>query len=139
MNMKVAVVIASLAALGWLVLHKHAANVEAEAMAELTDENGFIALAQPHGVKPEKVFIFAPANCPREGGRRSDALARSLAEHDIAFVRTSEISYDGMDSALLQRVNAVLGGDVPIVAVNGRMKANPSLEEVIAEYEAAQR
>ncbi len=139
MNAKVAVVALFAGSLVYLVWHKHAANVEAAALAQLTDENGFIELAQPHGVKPDKVFIFAPANCPREGGRRSDALAQSLAEHDVAFVRTSEISYEPMDAQSLRRVNAVLHGDVPIVAVNGRMKANPSIEEVLAEYEAAQR
>jgi hypothetical protein len=36
-------------------------------------------------------------------------------------------------------MEAVLGGDVPIVAINGRIKANPSIDEVLAEYEAAQR
>lgn len=139
MNSKLAPVAVVAAALAWLVWHKHAENVEAAALAALTDENGFVELAPPVGVKPDKVFIFAPANCPREGGRRSDALAQSLAEHDVAFRRTSEIAFEPMDTDTLRRVNAVLHGDVPIVAVNGRMKANPSIEEVIAEYEAAQR
>ena len=139
MNAKIGVVVAAVAALGWVVWHKHAANVEAAALAELTDEYGFIELAQPDGVKREKVFIFAPANCPREDGRRSDALARSLAEHDVAYVRTSHISYVPVDAAMVRRMEAVLGGDVPIVAINGRIKANPSIDEVLAEYEAAQR
>jgi hypothetical protein len=32
-----------------------------------------------------------------------------------------------------------LNGDTPIVFVNGRIKSNPTLEEVLAEYEIAQR
>jgi hypothetical protein len=139
MNTKLAVVAAAVAALGWLVWHKHAANVEAEAVAQLTDENGFVELALPQGADPRRVFMFSPVNCPREAGRRSDAFAQSLTEHEIVFVRSSHISYTPTDAAMVDRMNAVLSGDAPIVFVNGRMKANPSLEEVIAEYEAAQR
>ena len=125
--------------LGYLVWHRHAANVEAAALAELTDENGFIALPQPDGADPHKVYLFSPINCPREAGRRSDALARSLAEREVALTRTSEITYVPHDSVTLARMRAVIHGDPPIVFVNGRMKANPSLEEVVAEYDAAQR
>ena len=140
MNARIIAVVVAVAALGYLVWHKHAANVEAEALADLTDENGFIALAQPVGIDPHKVFIFAPANCPREAGQRSDALTQSLVERDIAYARSAHLAYEPMDAAMLARVNGVIAGDnAPIVFVNGRVKANPALEEVLAEYEAAQR
>ena len=45
-----------------------------------------------------------------------------------------------MDPLMLNRVNAMLAGDnAPIVFVNGRIKANPTLDEVLAEYTAAQQ
>ena len=139
MNARIGVVVAVVVALGWVVWHKHAANVEAAALAELTDENGFVELAQPVGIKPDKVFIFAPANCPREAGQRSDALTQSLADHDVAYSRSAHLSYEPMDPLMLNRVNAMLAGDnAPIVFVNGRIKANPTLDEVLAEYTAAQ-
>src|SRR5262245_5544888 len=111
MNVKLAAIAVAVAALGYLVWHQHAANVEAEAVAELTDENGFVELAQPVGTEPGKVFIFAPANCPREAGRRSDALTQSLAESDVAYTRSAHLSYHPMDQLMLDRVNAVLAGD----------------------------
>lgn len=140
MNAKLAAVVAVVAPLGYVIWHKHAANLEAEALAQLTDENGFVELAQPVGIKPDKVFIFAPANCPREAGLRSDALTQSLADRDIAYSRSAHLSYEPMDQVMLDRVNSIIAGDnAPIVFVNGRVKANPTLDEVLAEYTAAQR
>ena len=37
----------------------------------------------------------------------------------------------------LQRVNRVMQGELPIVIVHGRGKANPTLDEVLAEYRAS--
>ncbi|HEX5123029.1 MAG TPA: hypothetical protein VFV97_07265 [Rhodanobacteraceae bacterium] len=140
MDTRLAVVAVVVLGLGYLVWHRHTANVEAAALAELTDENGFVALAQPVGIRPDKVFIFAPANCPREAGQRSDALTQSLADRGVAYSRSAHLSYEPMDQVMLDRVNAMLAGDnAPIVFVNGRIKANPALEEVVAEYETAQR
>jgi hypothetical protein len=39
----------------------------------------------------------------------------------------------------VRRHNAVMNGEVPIVFVNGRVKANPSVDDVVAEYGAAAR
>jgi len=140
MDARLAVIGVAVLGLGYLVWHRHAANVEAAALAALTDENGFIALAQPAGITPDKVFIFAPANCPREAGRRSDALTQSLADRGVAYSRSAHLAYEPMDQVILDRVNAVIAGDnAPIVFVNGRIKANPTLEEVLAEYETTQR
>ncbi|HET7924755.1 MAG TPA: hypothetical protein VFL30_07640 [Rhodanobacteraceae bacterium] len=140
MNAKLAAIAVAVAVFGYLIWHKHAENVEAAALADLTDENGFVALAQPVGIKPDKVFIFAPANCPREAGQRSDALTQSLVDRGVAYSRSAHLSYEPMDPVMLGRVNAMLAGDnAPIVFVNGRIKANPALDEVLAEYEAAQR
>jgi hypothetical protein len=140
MNPRLLAVAVAVAALGYVVWHKHAENIEAAAVAELTDENGFVELAQPVGVKAGRVYIFAPANCPREAGRRSDALTQSLEERDVAYTRSAHIAFEAIDNPLtINRINAILAGDnAPIVFVNGRIKANPSLEEVLAEYEAAQ-
>jgi hypothetical protein len=42
-----------------------------------------------------------------------------------------------MDPAIGVRLNSVMNGELPIVFVNGRGKANPTLEEVIAEFGAS--
>jgi hypothetical protein len=73
--------------------------------------------------------------------QRADALARDLGDRDVAFERRSGVSFsfEQDDPVLFRRINAMLGGETPIVFVNGRIKANPALDDVIAEYRAAQR
>jgi hypothetical protein len=41
---------------------------------------------------------------------------------------------DPAQMPLLTRTNAVLGGEVPIVIINGMAKANPTAEEVALEF-----
>jgi hypothetical protein len=140
MNVKVVVAVVVIA-LAYLVWHAHSARVEAEALQALSDENGFLDLASPTGADPRKVWIVAAANCPKEGAQRAEALAHDLAERNVAFERHASISFaaDAGDPALFRRLDTVLNGETPIVFVNGRIKSNPALDEVLAEYEIAQR
>lgn len=140
MNVKV-VIAAVVLVLAYLVWHAHSARVEAQALRQLTDENGFLDLATPSGADPRKVWIVAAADCPKEGARRAEALAHDLSERDVVFERHSSVSFSlgADDPALVRRLDSVLNGETPIVFVNGRIKANPALDEVLAEYEVAQR
>ncbi|MEO7755348.1 MAG: hypothetical protein ABIS07_02125, partial [Dokdonella sp.] len=97
-------------------------------------------LAQPVGADPKKVWIVAAVNCPKEGARRADELARQLGDRNIAFDRRSGVSFSPTEEnpALYARIDNVMNAETPIVFVNGRMKANPQLDEVVAEYDAAQ-
>ena len=66
-----------------------------------------------------------------------------MAARGFHFRRTSNASFspsasDDID-AFVRRHNAVMNGEVPIVFVNGRVKANPDLDEVVAEYEDSAR
>ncbi len=38
---------------------------------------------------------------------------------------------------MIEQTSAVLSGEIPVVIVNGRAKANPSAEDVVAECDAA--
>jgi hypothetical protein len=87
--------------------------------------------------------ILAAQNCPREGAQRADRLAHEMAARGFHFKRASNASFspsptDDID-AFVRRHNAVMNGEVPIVFVNGRVKANPGLDEVVAEYEESAR
>ena len=141
MNLKWAAVAVVVALLGYAIWQRHAERVEAAELARLTDDNGFVELAQPSGADPRKVWIVAAANCPKEGARRADALASDLAERDVVFERRSNVSFsfEANDPVLFRRIDAMLGGETPIVFVNARIKANPALDDVLAEYRAAQR
>ena len=101
--------------------------------------NGFIPLPTVATADPRQVVVFAPENCPQEASVRSDAMARDLINRSIPSVRSHDISFTSSDPdpGIQNRLNAVMNGEFPIVIVNGKGKANPTLDEVMAEYGTA--
>jgi hypothetical protein len=101
--------------------------------------NGFVALPTLAGSDPKQVVVFAPENCPSEKAQQADDLARQLASRNIPALRSHDVSFSSSDPdpAIGIRLNSVMNGELPIVFVNGRGKANPTLDEVVAEYGAA--
>lgn len=101
--------------------------------------NGFVSLPPLSGPGADGIIIFAPENCSSDGARRADTLAGELSFKGIPYERSSSAQFgftENPGQAMMDRMNAVMGGEGPIVFVRGKAKANPSLEEVIAEYEA---
>lgn len=100
--------------------------------------NGFIALPTLANSTPKQVVVFAPENCPSEKAQQADELARQLASRNIPSVRSHDVSFSSSDPdpAIGARLNSVMNGELPIVFVNGKGKANPTLDEVISEYGA---
>ena len=98
--------------------------------------NGFVALPTLANSSPKQVVVFAPENCPSEKAQQADDFARQLASRNIPSVRTHDVSFSSSDPdpAIGIRLNSVMNGELPIVFVNGKGKANPTLQEVIAEY-----
>ena len=98
--------------------------------------NGFIALPALENAGSKQVVVFAPENCPSEDAQRADALARQLAQRGIPSTRSHDVSFTSTDPdpSIGARLNSVMNGQLPIVFVNGRGKANPTLEQVMAEY-----
>jgi len=101
--------------------------------------NGFVALPTLAGSSPGQVVVFAPENCPSEKARQADELAQQLTSRNIPSLRSHDVSFSSTDPdpAIGERLNSVMNGELPIVFVNGKGKANPTLEQVIAEYGAA--
>jgi hypothetical protein len=98
--------------------------------------NGFVSLPAMNNVDPRQVVVFAPENCPSEKAQQADDLARQLAARSIPAVRSHDVSFTSSDPdpAIGIRLNSVMNGDLPIVFVKGKGKANPTIEEVLAEY-----
>ncbi len=101
--------------------------------------SGFVAAAMPDGARAGTVLILAPQNCPSDAAQRADDLAARLTSAGIPNQRSASFSASATDptpeqQAAIQRAVAVIQGDVPAVFVDGMAKANPSFDEVVAEY-----
>lgn len=138
-TVKVAIALA-LIGLGYLVWQRHVERVEIAAIAAITDPYGFIGMDPPTGASAKEVIVVAAINCPKAAGRQADALAEKLAELKIPHTRTSNISFsfENPDPAILRLHNRIMRADPPLVFINGKMKSNPSLDDVLTEFQAAQ-
>ena len=122
---------------GWQHYKKTGRAVAADAPAEASASRGFAPLPSFAGSSGRAVVIFAPENCPEDAGRRADALAEALSRSGVPVSRLNHVSFNVSSPDEASRINAVMTGTIPIVVVRGRAKANPSLDEVLAEYSAA--
>lgn len=105
----------------------------------ISSTNGFVDAVMPQGAPSNTVIILAPVNCPSDAARRADNLADQLKRMDIPAVRRAEYSVHFIDAspeqeAGMQRAVEVLKGDIPAVFINGRAKANPTADDVVAEF-----
>jgi hypothetical protein len=97
--------------------------------------NGFTFIPMPDGMPPRGIVIFAPQNCPSDAAQRARKLADYLSTHHLAYANSSSANYSNLSSqAEVNQVTAVMNGKIPIVYVNGKAKANPTPEEVVAEF-----
>jgi len=109
----------------------------AAAAAAAPSNTGFVALPAVAGANA-RVMVIAAEDCPEAAARRADDLAERLARDGIPVTRTHNVSFPAVNGAdELQRVNRVMQGELPIVIVHGRGKANPTLDEVLAEVRAS--
>ena len=64
-------------------------------------------------------------------------MAVKLRKMGIPIQRTNNFSISSLTAQqmpLLRRTNAVMGGPIPVVLVNGMAKNNPTVDEVALEY-----
>ena len=106
-----------------------------EGDADGVSTQGFKSIPMPDGVPSRGVIVFAPQYCTSDAARRTEELVRHLSRQGIAYVRTDHASYNSLTSPEeATRVTSVMNGPVPIVYVNGKAKANPTPQEVVAEF-----
>ncbi len=108
--------------------------------ARNSSDSGFVTLPV-NDAPANTVIVVAAENCPREDSQRAERLTADLKSRGIPVMRSHNIGFtlNSPDSAIPERINSVMNGQLPIVFINGRAKPNPSLEEVIAEFKSAGR
>ncbi len=119
--------------------HHSAGTAAAESAAP--SRNGFVALPPADGHNAKVVYVVAAENCPHEEAQRADRLASDLSREGIPVTRTHDINFTlaAADSAQVDHIKSVMNGPLPIVFVRGRAKSNPTLDEVVAEYDGDRR
>ncbi len=122
---------------GAVVIGRSTTIVDTEA-AHSDPKIPFVRMPTPQGRSSAGVVVFAPANCSKAEGLRADDMVRRLEKRGIPVARASSANFntDGMTPNDIHNMNSVMaGGALPAVFVNGTGKANPSFEEVAAQYE----
>jgi hypothetical protein len=105
----------------------------------------FSSVLWPDGDNEGVVLVVAATNCGKEPAQRADRLARQLEQRGVTYRRVNTINISGREMSSQEEVdqfnkdvesmNAIMNGPLPIVFLNDRAKANPTLEEVLAEVE----
>jgi hypothetical protein len=124
---------------GYKYWTEHRMSQAVQAQVQAAGVTGFVPLPTPEGQNTRSVIVFAPANCPEDAGQRADELMRRLADKGIPAVRSSSANFNftNPDATVMAQVQRVMGGEQPIVFVNGTGKANPSFDDVVAQYQGS--
>ncbi len=115
----------------------HQRSAIARDLSTSADDNGFVPVAVSDDATAGTALILAAQHCPSAQARRADALAAKLSQMGIPNRRSSTYMISHVtrqQMPMLKRTNQVLGGEIPIVIINGMAKANPTADEVVAEY-----
>lgn len=119
------------------VWHNHERSVIERDLSAKADTYGFVPVVTPEGAPRDTAVILAALNCPSAQAKRADDLASQLTGMGIPTQRANNYSVaivSREQQEILTQTNAVLSGTIPIVIVNGMAKANPTLDDVVAEY-----
>ena len=102
-------------------------------------ETSFVTVPMPDEVEPDKVVVSGLLNCPHSGQTTRSVLDK-LTAAQIPYKHITSFGFSNADDWLgLQRLNEIIKRGAPVVFVNGKAKANPTPEEVIAEYRKLNR
>jgi hypothetical protein len=104
----------------------------------LMDENeGFVQLPANAMDDLNTVSVFVPTGTDPEQVRRAQRLMNELAKKRIPFKKKEEfdlqLSGEG-NSFASRKIQAIMQGEAPIVAVKGWIKANPTNDQVMDRY-----
>jgi hypothetical protein len=119
------------------VWHVHAQTVATRNLQASGDAYGFVPVLAASGAPTNTAIILAALNCPSAQAKRADALAAKLDELGIPNTRANNYAVANVtrdQTPMIKQTSAVLGGEIPVVIINGKGKANPSVDDVVSEY-----
>jgi hypothetical protein len=119
------------------VWHAHEQTIATRQLQASGDAYGFVRVLAANGAPQNTAIILAALNCPSAQAKRADALAARLDELGIPNRRANNYAVANVtrdQAPMIKQTSAVLGGEIPVVIINGKGKANPSIDDVVSEY-----
>ncbi|MDX2243064.1 MAG: hypothetical protein NW224_20480 [Leptolyngbyaceae cyanobacterium bins.302] len=99
----------------------------------------FVEVPLPNEISSGEVVVSGLLTCPHSGAKTRSVLDK-LTEAQIPHKHLTSFGFSNTDDwAGVHRLNEILKRGAPVVFVNGKAKADPTPEEVIAEYRKASR
>ena len=114
-------------------------GVQMNSSSQITS-NGFAYLPSADRQNSKTVYVVAAENCPHEDAQRADHMASDLSQKGIPVERIHDVQFiipGQPDSSTMARISSIMEGPLPIVFISGRAKSNPSIEEVVAEFNSS--
>ena len=107
-----------------------------------TDQYGFLDISD-NLPESKGIVIVAPVNCPSQQAKIADYLVTELNKQNIPATRTNGYNFSqnltNMSkreiNQMVKRIEYVRTMAPPQVFVNGKIKSNPSLEDIKKEWE----
>jgi hypothetical protein len=131
-------IILSVAACGMHYWHEGRLSPTSACMQGRADASGFVYMPPLEGQKPDTVYVLVAPDRPPGDAWRAVQLAAALSDSGIPVVRTERVTFlpiglVGLDDAGVDHISALLSGPSPIVFIDGKAKADATLQQVRAE------
>ena len=137
MGIRALLLIAAAGGGGFQLWQMHERSLTERHLHAAADVNGFVPILASDDAPRDTVVILAAINCPKAPAQRAAALEKELARRDIPVLRANTYQVTHFTREQMRLVNqtqAVLAGEIPIVVINGRARANPGVDDVAVEF-----
>ncbi|MCA3220297.1 MAG: hypothetical protein ING59_17480 [Burkholderiales bacterium] len=113
-------------------------TVPSVAKSARADDSRFVSMPVAAGQRAETVHVVAAKNCTRDEAMRADRLTADLKSRGISVERTDGVRFPKVSPDQMASTQRVMQGPLPIVFVSGAAANNPSLDDVLHEYQRRQ-
>lgn len=101
---------------------------------------GFTSIVMPDDAQENDIIIYIAPNCPSLIAQRGRSLFRELRRENIPVRKSSNYSVSSMNTSRafknkMKRTFEVMESGGVVVLVGGYGKSDPTLEEVISQYQ----
>lgn len=101
--------------------------------------SSFVTMPPATGQHSGTVYVVAAKNCTRDEAMRADRLTADLKSRGISVERINGVRFPKVELDQMMSTQRVMQGALPIVFVSGAAANNPSLEDVLHEYQRRPR